>query len=231
MNDIIKPVTPDGNVGYDAHGQFWIYRNDSRDPGSRIGSIFADLRGKSCLLCGKEWKCSADDLADQFYVRDAEAHVHKTCYERHLTLLDRAAWVAVLCKSGLHELMESFTPIPNRYGGAWNTPWYHVTLKGGNAPTLTFGARKRVDSITIKRLTQEQVAHLTLVFKNEDTTKGEDGMDGYTIHSWGGDKTIEYLTCIATMLKIVPVPERKDPSCIISTFKLNKPLALEDAKS
>lgn len=231
MNDIIKPVTADGNVGYDAHGQFWIYRYDPRDASRRIGSIYADLRGKSCILCDKEWKSEADDLADQFYVRNAEVHVHISCYQRHLTLLNRIEWVSAIYKSGLNELMETFTPVPNQYGGAWNTPWYNVTLKGGNSPILTFGARKRVDSISIKRLTQEQVAYLVEAFKNETTTQGKDGQDGYMIHSWGAEKTVEYLTHIVAALKTAPVPVRADPSCIISTFKVNKPEAIADAKA
>jgi hypothetical protein len=229
MNDIIKPVTPDGDAGYDSFGQFWVYRYDPRDSSNRIGSIFVDLRGKTCLLCAQEWKCTAPDLADQIYVRDAEVHVHKSCYERYLTLQNRAEWVKAIYESGLHDMMETFTAVPNQYGGAWNTPWYAVTLKGGNAPILTFGARKRVDSITIRRLTQEQVAYLTEAFKNEESTKGPDGTDGFMIHSWGVTKTVEYLKHIVTMLNEKAVPVREDPTCRVTTFKSRQ--KLEDAKA
>jgi len=52
MNDIVKPLTKDGLAGWDDLGQFWIWHYEGT---SRVGSIYHNVRGKTCCVCNREW--------------------------------------------------------------------------------------------------------------------------------------------------------------------------------
>lgn len=209
MTCIIKPVTKDGLAGYDAFNQFWVFTQDRFDPNSRKGSIRSDLRGKTCMLCNKQWEVSATSLADQFFARREGVHVHYTCYERHLSFLDRGEWMDAIAKSGLYARVSDITEIPNQYGGAWNVPWYCVELKGKPTVVLTFGQRKRVRSIQVDRLNLEQIDALESLFKAEDTTKDR-RPDGYIIHAWTLDKAVAYFTSIDSVLGSLPAVSKHE---------------------
>lgn len=47
MNDIVRPVTPDGDAGFDQFGQFFVWVPDPDGDGkSKIGRIRYDVRGQ-----------------------------------------------------------------------------------------------------------------------------------------------------------------------------------------
>src|SRR6185295_3482963 len=90
----------------------------------------------------------------------------------------------------------------------------------------TFGARKRVDSIHVERITHSQAVAMETAVAAEETTKGREGQDGYMIHSWGREKTIEYFTKLREIMTATASPERaKDHT--VHELKLNAPKKAE----
>lgn len=221
MNKIIKPVTGDGKCGYDEFGQFCVWTYEERH-GGEVGRIMADVRGQTCLLCGSKWEAVTRQIADQHYDHSAETMVHMSCWIRHLSYLDRGNWITDLAKGGVYrETLKAFEAIPNQYGGAWNTPWYKVTINAPGYPVLTVGARKRVDSILIERLTREQAERIAEKLKDENTTK-EPGTDSYAIHSHGRDKTVQYIKTFMEVISESPIPTRADRTATIAVLKQPK---------
>jgi hypothetical protein len=205
MNDIIKAVTPDGCAGYDQYDQFWVYQPDARNPEIRVGSIYKDLRGQKCMLCDQKWKTEARDLADQYYNRDAEIHVHKSCYVRHLSFLERQKLMDTLVRSELRDKVKAIDDIPNQYGGAWNTPWYEITLNYTGNPVITIGPRKRVISLELTRITNDQVKTLEKRFESVIDTKTF-LVDSVLIHAWDDETAVQRLKIIKEVLDDTTVP-------------------------
>lgn len=224
MNTIITPVTADNRAGFDSHGQFWI---STLRGGYESSSIYADVRGHECLLCGQKWEVTgaaddADKLADQYKCDSAKAHVHKSCYVRHLGFNERIAWIKLLSEAGIGQHVASFTPVTNQYGGAWDTPWYSVGTDYPGNPVLIFGPRKRVDSISLEHITKEQVAALRKAFETESTTQEHDSTS-YLIHAWDQEAVMKYFVKIHEVLNVDNVPRAKPGFVAVSTqtFDLN----------
>jgi len=221
MNDIVKPLTADGLVGWDAFGQFWIWR--LRGDGRREGSIYCDVREKVCCVCRRGWEATADSLRDQYFWSRRAEWAHQSCLIRFEALQEYEFWCNALVDAGFifgsvdNPKMigegASLESLPNGYwpkGDPWSEqPWYRVRLLKKldddytNAPhgrTLLLGSRKRVYHLEIESGTGSyDMAKAAALFASEDVTK-EIRADRLMIHAWGRDKAREYLKHFATVL-------------------------------
>lgn len=226
IHSIIDPVTSDGMCGYDQYRQFHVAWEEV--PGSEryTSTIVADLRGQKCLLCDKEWTASARELRDQRWDDRAQAHVHKTCYTRHLAFIDRQRWWGLVY--GLidtHKGQVKMEAVPDQYGGAWGTPWFRFSFR--RVPladakdsdtrnlvipqTLLCGPRRRVNAIRGERLTISQIEFLTKEFEDVTSTKGQshERRDEYEIHSYNDEEDKRYVKTFLQMLGIDYVPKEE----------------------
>lgn len=221
MNDIIKPLSKDGLVGWDQYGQLWLWRVDGE---RRCGTTISDVRQKTCCVCRRGWEETAQSLGDQHYWQNRAEWAHESCFIRFRALQEYEFWEEALVAGGfifgwnddpwtMKEQKASLKAIPNEYWGskdpwgAWR-PWYRVRIlkklqDGKNVPhgrTLKLGSRKRVYHMEIEPgegFYDEAAAHR--LFDGEDVTK-EIGRDGMMIHAWGDTKAQEYLKHFATIL-------------------------------
>jgi hypothetical protein len=221
MNDILRPLTADGLVGWDQFNQIWLWEVEGE---TRRGHIIADVREKICRVCNRGWETTAKGLGDQYYWQTREEWAHASCFVRYLALREYSFWHDALC--GVFRF-ERPAEIPNEYGGAWNTPWYRVTLL--DVPrTLKLGHRKRVYHMEIepegryappaddtpeaaaKRFAaraRTNLSHATKLFEAEEVTK-EVGADMVLVHAWTEEKAREYLKHFAQVLGLPPREQR-----------------------
>ena len=194
-NEIQQPLTTKdelGQVGIDGFGQtmFW---------GPRSGHIVNDVRGKMCELCDRGWNMTTRGWIDQYYHSSFHTLLHESCYLRYLSFKQKTHWYCMICDARLR--FNGLTPIPNEYGGAWNTPWYKTTLLDHGA-ILKVGRRKRVNVIGIELdLPSPMImGRLGVLFRDEDVTKGGDEEKSFYVHSWSKEKDLEYLKNVAEAL-------------------------------
>lgn len=218
MNDIVKPLTKDGLVGWDGYGQLWLWRVHGE---RREGTIIADVREKTCVVCRRGWEATAESLGDQHYWTSRAEWAHESCYIRYLALGEFEFWVNALVGAGFifglekdeRHPLPSIEAIPNGYWGQkdpWGAgqPWYRAHLltkleNGKNVPlgrTLKLGTRKRVYHLEIEPGDgRYDAAAAQRLFADEDVTKMI-GDGGLTVHAWGGDKAREYLKHFSEIL-------------------------------
>jgi hypothetical protein len=222
MNDIVKPLTHDGLVGWDSYGQLWLWRVQAE---RREGTIIADVREKVCCVCRRGWELKAESLGDQYFWSSRAEWSHESCYIRHLALDEFDFWCSALVGArfifgaidnprmiGEGPALES---LPNGYWGQkdpWGAgmPWYRARLlkkneKGDNTAlgrTLKLGMRKRVHHLEIEvgfgpydRVLADEL------FKSENVTKQIDE-DRMMVHAWGRDKAREYLKHFTQILGV-----------------------------
>lgn len=224
---IVKPVTSDGLCGYDQHEQFMVYWYDPPGSDRLTGTMLADLRGEKCLLCDKTWEASSAQLRDQYWVDSVHASVHKSCYVRHLSFLERKKWYGLMCELVDTQLYRmNMEALPNGYGGGWDTPWFRFSfqriLQKGEEPargdrivqTTSMGARRRVDSIQFEKLTVDQAAQLEKAFEDVGDTKGisHERRDEYSIHAWNDEQCKRYLKTFLMMVGVARVPKEETKS-------------------
>lgn len=225
MNDIIKPLTQDGMVGWDEFGQFWIWKREGTD---RVGRLYHDVREKICCICRHGWEVTGDSLSDQYFMDNRAEFAHKTCFIRYIALQEFDFWVNALVEARfmfgpldnpkhIADGGAALETLPNEYFGQddpWGAgqPWYRARLlkrvdkeKSLNGPlgrTLKLGHRKRVYVLEIEEggaPYDEKLAHE--LFGKEEVTK-QIGSNGMMVHAWGRDKAREYLKHFAKILNV-----------------------------
>lgn len=190
MNDILRPVTPDGMIGYDQYNQLFYWRQEGKD---KVGTIIGDPRGSICPICGRGWETTTESMADQYYHRAREKWLHETCFNRYLSFREYMFWHDLICAARIR--FEGLMEITNEYGAAWNNPWY--TGKLLDAPArLKLGTRKRVFHMEI--MSDEPYCNPVAFdeFAKEDVTKGKTPT-GFYIHAWTEAKALEYMKIFA----------------------------------
>lgn len=213
MNDIVKPLTPDGMCGWDEHNQLWLWKAEAG--GGKCGRIIGDPRGHKCRICLQGWLLTTESLEDQAWSREYEEWCHLSCQIRYSGLKERDMWFGALVGAGIR--FHGLEAIPNEYwcNDPWygQRPWYRVRLLDSRR-TLKLGKRKRVYCLEIESAmpgagfySQEQAQDL---FKMEDVTKTI-RPDSLLIHAWSDDKAREYLKAFAQILglgKAQPAEEK-----------------------
>lgn len=202
-NPITKPIFH--NAGYDNDGRFWMGIDEYNDGEIRFmcSSSIGDVSDDTCILCGKGWEKTVQAFRDQMWHDDALAVLHRSCFERNLGFRERVEFIDALREAGFdRQDLKTLEQVPNEYGGAWNTPWYRITVPFlPGRPTLKFGARKRVFNIEIKGINDLGVSLLVDAFKDEgNVTRGHEEGLFYT-HAWGMDKATEYFKRILGVLR------------------------------
>lgn len=188
-NSIIRPITSDGNTGFDQFNQLMSYLTED---GITRGSMIHDVRGKRCYLCDKGWELTTLALRDQEKLENQEM-AHASCIYGYRKLTEYYNIRNVLISAGY---LFNLTEEPPKYPGS--TPWQLVKiLRADKDRTDTYqrielGRRKRVWEI---RFINSNVPHL---FSDVDDTKGYHEADDtssayYYVHAWTVDQLIDYL--------------------------------------
>jgi hypothetical protein len=208
VNRIVKPLTPDGMVGWDEFDQLvlWEVEGDRR-----IGRCIGDPRGHTCRICLQGWTLTAESLKDQHWRHDFDEWAHQSCLVRFSGLVEREMWYWALVEARVR--FNGLREIPNEY---WRNdphyskkPWYTAEAMDGPF-TLKLGRRKRVyHNGVIPRPGQTLGATPAAAaeFAGEDVTK-EFGADGWLLHAWTDDKARDYLRRLSKLLGL----DRREPA-------------------
>lgn len=198
MNEIVKPLTPDGMVGWDSYGQLCFWKVDGN---GRKGWLIGDPRGHKCRICQQGWILTAESLEDQSYWDFFGEWVHKSCSIRYSGLKERDMWHRLLIEAEFR--FEALRELPNEYwrNDEWygKKPWYRAKLLDTER-TLKLGTRKRVFHMEIEegRNPYDQAVAKELL-GGETSTKEISGTSLY-IHAWSEPKALEYLKAFKEIL-------------------------------
>jgi len=217
-NEIHTPLTGDdavhGQIGIDGFGQIVHWRPDGA---GRIMSIVADVRGKTCRLCGRHWEHTTKGWVDQYAGRAFHELVHYSCMLRFTEANQFLDWGIALAKARLR--FDKLKPIDNEYRGAWNTPWYTVQPISDVRAWFKLGRRKRVDHIEVflsldaEKPARATVAEIQDLFADENVTKIVTSQNSFCIHAWTKEKREEYLAKIVNVL--LPGKDECYDDCIL----------------
>lgn len=200
MNEILRPITADGMVGFDAFNQL----NWKRQEGQyTVSSIIADVREKICVICNHGWELTGPSMGDQVRWQLIDDWVHETCLIRHSGLRERAEFQSAMIDARSDDVGVRFKmdTVPNRYWGDKDPygkkPWYRFKLL--DYPVwFIIGSRKRVVNIEAipngGDLSWWKAAED--VFAAEDVTK-EFGPKRVMLHAWNEAKVKEYVAKLA----------------------------------
>jgi hypothetical protein len=200
----LRLLTNDGEVGYDKFNQLIWRRRQSDYIGSDylVSNFIADVRGKTCLICGRGWELTGKSMGDQLFWRLAEENVHQSCMIRYEGLGERERYYAALY--GVTKF-RGLKPIENGYwssGDPWSAkPWYSAELFDHPA-RIEIGRRKHVDSIEVVPEGGTSLAfweEAKVRFADEQVTK-EFSPGGCLVHSWSSVKTRQYIETLMTAL-------------------------------
>lgn len=200
MNDILRPITDDGLVGYDQFDQLMTIKQEKE---GRVSWFIADVRDKICPVCAHGWEPTAVSMQNQQYWYARKQHAHATCLARYSALNDYDFWYRTVCDARIR--FEGLTEIPNGYHAhesRWERPWYCAQLLD-SAHQLKFGWRKRVWHMEILPAANNpiNVELATKLFEKEDVTKAID-TEHVMIHAWGDAKAKEYLQVFKQILGV-----------------------------
>lgn len=203
MNDIVRPLTADKQIGFDQfdqlllkvqQGDWWVTR------------ATADLRGESCVICGKPWELSAASWEDHYDWRRYDEHAHLSCVVKYFAMKDRDQFFDHFAAT---DVAFRFEPISNQYihprgpNDHWaKRHWYRFWLV--NYPVqFVVGLRKRVVSIAVTpqgpSLKLDWHEKARDAFENEDVTKTF-GPNEVLLHAWTREKEREYITTLCKLI-------------------------------
>ncbi len=201
MNDILRPITEDGQVGFDQFDQLlcWTPRGEGM-----VGRFIKDVRELTCCICNHGWEASAEAMADQRHWQLTDSWVHETCLIRHAGLCERSEFRQAMFDARTGDVGVRFEAkdIPNRYWGDrdpyGSKPWYQFFLL--DFPIVfTIGSRKRVVVIEVESTDGGELAWWKAAedyFAPEGVTKAF-GYQRVMLHAWGKEKLREYVKKLA----------------------------------
>lgn len=223
MNTIVKPLSKDGRLGFDEHGQLCCWRPEPG--GGMVGTIVPDLRGATCMICNHGWDLTPAAYSDHWNWRSQDCVVHETCMIRFTSLVDHALYYSSLVKAGLR--FDKLERIRNQYWSVrdrWHARhWYRVRLLDSGR-TLKFGSRKHVHHLEIEpgatlvdmglaeKLFADEKVTKEVIRPSEDRGTPKDWSpnaqtEGFLIHAHNDDKVREYILGFAMILGL----EKKSP--------------------
>jgi hypothetical protein len=200
MNMIVRPISSDGNVGFDKFEQLVIQKQEGKYTTTRIVHNSLD---ETCPICGKGWEPTVESLENQWgiscmgkYTRTKSGELghsdrpcHYSCYKGMLYVKEAQMWYDIFCdreinKGPGYEIDE----VPNEYNGGWNNPWYRYRPKHLPGVDIVVGSRKRVYQIKFLNLGKDDIKSVELALEKFDGTKGETSwysakpIPGYFLH-------------------------------------------------
>lgn len=212
-NAIIQFLTNDLMVGWDKYGQFNVMR---RAPDGGYETRFLmDPRGLVCPVCNHGWEMSGPGISDQAQRGIMGKLTHLSCLERHLSILEYGRFEELL--DGADIRYAPIEPIPNEYGGAYNSSWHRASVLRPNAKkdwdtgrfTIRMGRRKRVWSMHMtigsplddKQLAQVKSGTLGLWPHTKDLDHAE-----LLVHTYTVDECKIVMEAFAAIIKAIDVP-------------------------
>lgn len=192
VNDILRPITEAGDIGYDQFDQLIVQRQQGE---YRVQTISSDLREATCAICLRGWELNAEAWSDHIWNSTYEEHVHESCLVRYRARRDREIFFDHFYKARVR--FEGMKPIPNGYHtrGRWaERPWYRVPLIEHPVDFL-IGLRKRVVNIEVhprEDATLDWWEVAQNAFAGEDVTKGFSPTRIF-VHAWNEEKEREYV--------------------------------------
>jgi hypothetical protein len=195
MNDIVKPITPDGRTGFDKFGQLFSWSVPDLE-GNMNGRIIADVRDKLCYICNRGWGNTSGELRDQVY--ENGIFMHGSCAEGFAKLRERYLLSDALIDGGF---LFDFEEVPPRY--PHSTPWRRVDILTNEYPRkssgfkIVMGRRKRVWEIRAHGVGDmskefEDMGNDTRGFIESSEDEPEFG-SYYMVHAYSKEKMIDYL--------------------------------------
>lgn len=143
------------------------------------------------------WVSTRDGINDDYVIQTGDegffnvwTYYHHSCNRLNLAFTEETYFRDVFAKAGfnvavLHHLPNGYCPCDKC------APWFKVETEVG---PITLGWRKRVINIDWSK-TPHKGKNIPALFSDEDVTK-----DNTSIHAWGQDKAIEYLSKIRVAL-------------------------------
>lgn len=196
MNKIIRPISKDGNLGFDKYNQLVAQWQDRE---WTVSTIVRDLRDETCPICGKGWELSSESFRDCHFIESLgksfltsegkHAHsgqpCHYTCYRGMLRVKEADFWYYACCDREINKGPGfDFDESKNEYGGGWNNPWYRVRFKHLPGIDLIMGKRSRVYEISVRNLDNSAIELLEKAFDGHNGTVGRTGeVPGFYIHA------------------------------------------------
>lgn len=205
-NEIIRPLAH--NLGFDSFGQLIVCWEER---GMSHSTMCADMREKTCPICGRGWEVTAESFRNQMLCQTTDEFCHRTCFYGHLAMVEAEMWYELLTdyrpgKDDSYFIPFNWKKIPNEYGGGAKTPWYKVEFMG-YLPTLKLGGRKRVYHMSLHDLRKEQVDKFLELVKDQEVTKGSEGGNSVYIHAWTKADAKLFLSYFATVIRMdAPAP-------------------------
>ncbi len=210
MNDILRPITADGYIGYDKFNQLQAVRFEN---GSMISWIIANPLEEICPICDRGWNLNHTSIKDQHYWHDRKELTHESCFKRYLKLREWSMFFNAVVECNL-AFPGGLKEVKNEYGAAWNLPWYEFTWKGAETFTIVIGRRKRVDHVEIKAPTEGYPGLPSLdyrmaekCFSEEDVTK-DFGPTSVMVHAHTDEKLKAYLKKFVRILGLEKPAEK-----------------------
>lgn len=193
MNQIVRPITADGNTGYDQYNQLIAWTEEA--DGYRTGRMIKDVRACKCYICGKGWGNTTKELLDQVALDGRD--MHNSCYDGWRALNSYYDIQKAVMDAGFLFRMDE---VPPRYPRS--TPWQRITVlhadkdRSDSGFRIVLGRRKRVWELRL-----HGTADLTDKFDKPNNTKGysecsdEDAEFGgyFYIHAWDKKELVEFL--------------------------------------
>lgn len=195
MNDIVRPIAEDGNIGFDQYNQLILQVPHPTEPDWSTIRPIADLRAATCSICGHDWDLNAQSWDDSFVWNRYNEYVHESCMVRRSALHDRDTFFSALV--GARVRFKGLEPIENRYwrgADRWSKRhWYRAELID-HPVDFTLGSRKRVTHIEVKPIAcqLDWWEAAAKDFATEDVTKSF-GPSLIYIHAWSEEKEREYV--------------------------------------
>lgn len=198
---IVSPLTEDCLFGYDRFGQLMLGRHDE---GGSIFTFAADVRHKTCALCGHGWQPTGPSIGDQARWSLIDDYVHQSCLARHCGFVERQDVLDAIC--GARIRVEKIVPVANGYYGekdSWgkHMPWYHADMTE-HPYRLRIGHRKRVWEIVLTATGDSPLpfyVEARAEFEPEHARGITQDIDGRQIllHAYGTAKMAEYVGRLA----------------------------------
>jgi hypothetical protein len=205
MNDIVRPVTDDGQIGYDEYDQF-IWKRPQGE--YTVMSPICDVREETCEICERGWEPTGPSIGDQHHSQ-LYGWVHLTCLVRLGALKEKARFWHALCGT---VRFRGLKPIENRYwpkGDPYaKKPWYTAELIDHPA-RFVVGSRKRVCQIEVVAEGGKELEHWKRAeeaFADKDVTKSF-GPSRCYIHTWNEEEDTRTIKLMAESLGFAIVRE------------------------
>ncbi len=221
MNQIVKPIVPDGRTGYDKYGQLISWTKPDAE-GNSSGRMIKDVTAHKCYICDKSWELTSESLRDQV-VFDGKV-AHDTCYYGWQKLTEYYTLQNALIDAGyLFSMTEAEPQYPH------STPWQTITIlhndkdRTDTGRSIFMGRRKRVWSINFKASNEQTPSEIAALFEDVEDTKYVND-DHFIVHAWSKKQLVDYLRRFRETINNTDRDSSAESSKVVATATLKTKL-------